>query len=305
MKHSSSNNGFGKAYLKSLFWLLIGAFLAALGIKVILIPNELIDGGIVGLSMIASRLFGLSLLPVFLILFNAPFVFLAYKQIGKHFVIQMLTALFLFAGCLIAFSRLPVLFNLPPFEFHGDQIEVIVIGGFILGIGMGIIIRNGGSTDGTEILGILINRKQGFTVGQVILFTNIFIFALAGLVYRNWHSAFQSLMTYVVATKVMDMVIVGFDETKSVMIMSEDPHHLGKVLMDKLGVGLTFLYARGGYSGDAREMLYIVVERLQLAELKLIVHREDPTAFVAVQNLHEVINGRQKSTAMGPLEPSS
>ncbi len=164
-----------------------------------------------------------------------------------------------------------------------------------------MIIRNGGSTDGTEIMGIIINRKQGFTVGQVVLFSNIFIFVIAGIVYHNWHSAFQSLMIYVVATKVMDIVIVGFDETKSVMIISSDPHHLGKILTDRLGVGLTFLYGRGGYSGDAREILYVVVERLQLAELKLIVHREDPGAFVAIQNLHEVINGRQKTTAMGPL----
>lgn len=291
---------FGLYYLKTIFWLILGAFLAALGVEVVLIPNQLIDGGIVGISMMAAHIFGNQLLPYFLILLNLPFVILAYKQIGKHFVIQMFTAVCLFALSLLLFYWVPEWFDIEPFEFHGDPLEVIVLGGFIIGCGIGLIIRHGGSTDGTEILGIIINRKKGFTIGQVILFVNIFIFALAGIVYQNWHSALLSLMTYFVATKVMDMVIVGFEDTKSVMIISSDTQHLANVLMEELGVGLTVMYGRGGYSGDAREILYIVIERLQLSELKEIVHREDPQAFIAIENLHEVINGRQNSQAEQP-----
>lgn len=302
MKSSQKQFRFGKYYFKSLFWFVIGAFLAALGIEVILIPNQLIDGGIVGVSMMASHLFGKGLLPYFMVVFNLPFVILAYRQIGRHFVIQMITAVILLSVAMALFFWIPAWFNLKPLEFHGDTIEVIVLGGFIIGIGVGLIIRHGGSTDGTEIMGIIVNRKKGFTVGQVILFTNIFIFGAAGIVYQNWHSAFLSLMTYVVATKVMDMVIVGFEDTKSVLIISTNPQHLTNVLMEELGVGLTIMYGRGGYSGDAREILYIVVERLQLAELKELVHREDPEAFIAVENLHEVINGRQNAL-LGRQEP--
>lgn len=296
MKAAYTQFHFGKYYLKTLFWFVIGAILAATGIEAVLIPNELIDGGVVGISMMASHLFGKGLLPYFLILFNLPFVILAYKQIGKHFVIQMLTAVFLLSICMSLYYWIPGWFHIPPIEFRGETLEVIVLGGFIIGAGVGLIIRHGGSTDGTEIMGIIINRKRGFTVGQVILFTNIFIFALAGVIYRNWHSAFLSLMTYVVATKVMDMVIVGFEDTKSLMIISKNPQHLCDVLMEELGIGITIMYGRGGYSKDEREILYIVVERLQLAELKEIIHREDPHAFVAIENLHEVINGRQSNT---------
>lgn len=299
-KHRS----FGKYYLKTLFWFILGGFLAALGIEVFLIPNELVDGGIVGISMMAAHLFGKPLLPYFLILFNLPFAVLAYKQIGKHFVIQMVTAVVAFALSLSAFYWVPIWLERAPFEFHGEAIEIIVLGGFIIGCGVGLIIRHGGSTDGTEILGILINRKRGFTIGQVILFVNIFIFALAGIIYQNWHSALMSLMTYVVATKVMDMVIVGFEDTKSVMIISGMPQHLANVLMEELGIGLTVMYGRGGYSGDAREIIYIVIERLQLAELKELIHREDPEAFIAIENLHEVINGRQNSS-FHQLPPST
>lgn len=287
---------FGKYYLKSIFWFIIGSFLAAGGIEALLIPNKLIDGGIVGLSMMTAHLISTRFLPLFLVLFNLPFVILAYKHIGKHFVIQMCTAVLIFAFFLWLFRWAPTFFHIAPFEFHGEAIEVIVLAGFIIGCGAGIIIRHGGSTDGTEIMGIIINRKRGFTVGQVILFSNVFIFGLAGFIYHDWHTAILSLLTYVVATKVMDMVIVGFEDTKSVKIISSMPDHLTKVLLDELEIGLTVMYGRGGFSGEPCEVLYIVVERLQLAELKEIVHREDPSAFIAIENLHEVINGRKNSS---------
>ncbi len=290
--HSQSHFKFGKYYFKTLFWIILGSFLAALSIEVILIPNQLIDGGIVGISMMAAHLTKSQFLSFYLILFNIPFVFLAYRQIGKHFVIQMLTAVVMFAIFLALFFWVPNWFHIQHFIFQANDLEVIVLGGFILGFGVGLIIRNGASTDGTEIMGIIANRRLGFSVGQVILVTNIFIFAIAGIVYQNWHTAFLSLMTYVVATKVMDMVIVGFEDTKSVMIISTNPQHLADIIMEELGIGLTVMYGRGGYTGDTREILYIVVERLQLAELKELVHREDPEAFIAVENLHEVIHGR-------------
>jgi uncharacterized membrane-anchored protein YitT (DUF2179 family) len=286
--------GFGKYYLKSLFWIILGSFLAALGVQVFLIPNSLVDGGITGLSIMASYLTNKAFLPYFLVLFNAPFFLLGYKQIGKHFVIQMLTAVAFFAISLGLFYWIPDLFNTAPLEFHADTLEIVVLGGFIIGCGVGLIIRHGGSTDGTEILGIIINKKMGFTVGQVILFVNIFVFIAAGFVYKDWHTAFLSLMTYVVATKVMDTVIMGFEDTKSVMIISKRPKELADILMQELGVSLTVMYGRGGYSGTDREILYIVVERLQLSELKEIVHKEDPNAFIAIENLHEVINNRKQ-----------
>ena len=192
----------------------------------------------------------------------------------------------------ILFSiSLGLLNHVEPFE--SDPLEVIVIGGAILGIGAGLIIRYGGCLDGTEIMAIIINRKKGFTVGQVVLFINIFIFAAYGAIFRDWHIAFRSLLTYVVAFKMMDIVIVGLDELKSVIIISTKPKELAQLVMHEMGLGLTIMYGRGGYSGDAREILFVIVERLDLADLKDLILREDPSAFMAVENLHEVVYGRQ------------
>lgn len=272
-------------YLISYFWTAVGAFLAALSIKMFLFPNELIDGGIIGISMILTRLSTKVLFPIYFIVLTLPFIYLSYKFIRRTFFIQMIIAVILFS------ISLGLLNHVEPFE--SDPLEVIVIGGAILGIGAGLIIRYGGCLDGTEIMAIIINRKKGFTVGQVVLFINIFIFAAYGAIFRDWHIAFRSLLTYVVAFKMMDIVIVGLDELKSVIIISTKPKELTQLVMHEMGLGLTIMYGRGGYSGDAREILFVIVERLDLADLKDLILREDPSAFMAVENLHEVVYGRQ------------
>lgn len=265
----------------------VGAFLAAFAIEVFLIPNQLIDGGTVGLAMIFAKVFGQQYLPIFLILFNLPFVYPALRSVGKAFLWHMLFANLVLAGSMV------FIHHVMPLEFKGDPLEVVVICGVILGIGIGLIIRYGGCLDGTEILGIIINRKTGFTVGQVVLVCNIFVFGTAGFVFQDWHPPLLSLITYFVVIKIMDAVIVGLDETKSVLIISSKSKAIADAIIHELGLGLTVMYGRGGYSGDEREILYVIAERLQLAELKELIHREDPQAFIAIENLHEVANGNQ------------
>lgn len=265
----------------------IGAVLAAFAIEVFLIPNSLIDGGIVGVSMIFAKLFGQPYLPFFLLLFNLPFLYLAYRSIGRVFLWHMLFATVIFALSLFLIHQ-----HLD-WKFYGDPLEVVVIGGAILGVGIGLIIRYGGCLDGTEILGLIVNRQTGFTVGQVVLVCNIFVFGGAGLVFQDWHPPLLSLITYIVVIKIMDAVIVGLDETKSVLIISSKSGAIADAIMHELGLGLTIMYGRGGFSGDEREILYVIAERLQLAELKELIYREDPSAFIAIENLHEVANGNQ------------
>jgi len=267
-----------------------GAAFAAMAIRIFLIPNELIDGGVIGISLILARLFGNSYLSFFLLVLNIPFIYLAYKFIRRSFVIHMFVAIVLFALFLSLLEGLP--------SFNADPLEAIVIGGAMLGAGAGLIIRNGGCTDGTEILAILVNRKKGFTVGQVIFVINIFIFGAYGWIFNDWHIALRSLMTYIVAFKMMDIVIAGLEELKSVLIMCSKPDKLSKIITHELGLGLTFIKGKGGYSGEDRDILFIIVERLDLAELKEIVLREDPSAFIAIENLHEVAYGRTAKIAL-------
>jgi len=275
-------------YFVTYFGFVVGALLMAVSIEYFLYPNRLIDGGIIGISLITARLTNDALLPYYLIIFNIPFIYLAYRYIRKSFLIQMGIAVFLFALFL-------ALLKLMPHYFAADSLEGIVIGGAILGAGAGLIIRCGGCTDGTEILAIIVNRRKGYTVGQIVLAINIFIFVLYGIIFLDWHIALKSLMMYIVAFKMMDIVIAGLEELKSVMILSEKPDQIKKRIMSELNLGLTIIKGRGGYSGEDKDILFIIVERLDLAGLKELVISEDPTAFMAIENLHEVAYGRQRS----------
>jgi len=268
---------------QSLLFVLVGSGLAAWAIRIFLLPNQIIDGGVVGISLIARRLGGESWFSPVLILLNLPFVLVAYHRIRKNLVLFMLTATLLFLGFMTFFE------NFEP--FFADSIEIIFVGGVLLGIGIGLIIRGGGCLDGTEILAILINQKTGFTVGQVVLTCNIFIFGAYGILFRDWHIALQSLMTYIVAYKVMDIVIVGLDDVKSVLVISNKPQKVSDAILHEMGLGLTVMYGRGGFTGESKELLYVIVERLQLSELKEVISRHDPQAFIAIQNIHEVVYG--------------
>lgn len=272
----------------SIVWIMIGACIAAFSIEIFLLPNKLIDGGTVGLAMIVGRLIGVSWIPLLSCLFALPFVVLAFRHVGKVFVFHVCIAIISFASAL---ALLPYFFSTP---FHGDPIEVVVIGGGILGLGIGIIIRMGGCLDGTEILGIIFNRNFGFTVGQVVLLCNICIFTTAGLVFQEWHPPILSLICFIVVAKTMDVVLIGFDETKSVLVISKKYKEIEAAVLHKLGIGLTVMYGRGGFSGESKEILYIIVERLQLAELKELIYSIDANAFVAIENLHEVSTGRER-----------
>ena len=185
-----ATNSLGKTVLTQTilyFWMALGAFLAAFAIDVFLIPNKLIDGGIVGVAMIFGNIFGKEYIPAYLILLNIPFIYFAYKSIGKTFLIHMLVANIFFVASLFIIGQFS-------WQFNGESLEVVVIGGALLGIGLGLIIRVGGCIDGTEILGIIINRRTGITVGQVVLVCNVFIFGALGFVVNDWHPPFCRLL---------------------------------------------------------------------------------------------------------------
>lgn len=291
-----------KQFVFALFWTILGAFLASYSLEVFLIPNDIIDGGIIGVSILIAELLGKDyLLYPLLVFLSIPFVFLAYKNISKTFVIQMIISVIAFSliGFFIHYCQ-GYLQDIPNFlrpylKGPSGIFEAVVIGGVLLGLGVGLIIRSGGCLDGTEILGILINKKYGFTVGSVVLVANIIIFTFAGFILEDVQSSIRSLITFFIVVKIMDMVIVGFDEMKALTILSSKPQQVSDLLLREMGIGLTVLQGRGGYTGKPQEVLYLIAERLQLAEIKSMVHDCDPKAVIAIENLHEVSTGKMDS----------
>jgi uncharacterized membrane-anchored protein YitT (DUF2179 family) len=271
-------------FIQRMLLITFGATLMAVGLEIFLVPNHVIDGGIVGISIILSYLTGWKL-GLFIFILNIPFFFIGYKQIGKTFAISTLY------GILVLSIATTLLHPVP--AFTADILLASVFGGIILGIGVGIVIRYGGSLDGTEILAILANKKLPFSVGEIIMFFNIFILGSAGFVF-SWDRAMYSIIAYFVAFKTIDITITGLDESKSVWIISDNAKEIGEVIMNRLGRGVTYLHGEGAYSGDEKKVIFCVINRLEEAKLKEIVTENDKSAFLAVADIAEVRGGRFK-----------
>ena len=274
--------------LKKYTLLFIGSIIAAIGLEIFLVPNNIIDGGIVGISIMASHITGLPL-SLFLVVLNIPFLYLGYAQIGKTFAISTLFSILSLSYWVSVFHPIPGLTN--------DLFLAAIFGGIIVGIGVGLIIRYGGSLDGTEIVAILLDKRTSFSVGEIIMFFNLFILTSAGFVF-SWDKAMYSLVAYFVAFKVIDTVIEGLDESKAVMIVTDKPDDITETLMARLGRGVTVLHGSGGYTKERKDVLYCVITRLEMAKLKSIVDEIDEGAFVTFNDVHEVMGGQFKKKAI-------
>ncbi len=267
--------------LAKFIFITTGAVMMAVALEIFLIPNSVIDGGITGISIILSEVTPIPL-GLFIFIINVPFLIIGYKQIGKTFAFSTLY------GITVMSLMTAFLHHVDPLT--NDKILASMFGGVILGFGIGLVIRFGGSLDGTEIVAILLSKRFHMPVGQIVMIINVFIFAVAGFVF-GWDSAMFSIFTYYIAAKVMDIVVEGLEESKSVTIISSEYEEISQAIVDRLGRSTTFMYAKGGYSKEDTQMIYCVVTRLELAKLRTIVQDIDPSAFLAIEHVSEVIGG--------------
>ena len=254
----------------------IGILLAAIALEVFLIPNKIIDGGITGVSIILSFLTNINL-SIFIIILNVPFLLLGFRHLGKNFLIQSTVAMALFSVLLEIFKQVDVVTN--------DVLLATVFGGILLGIGVGFVIRYGACLDGVETVAILINKKTSFSVGQVILLVNLVIYMVAGILF-GWDRALYSIMTYFITYKLIDMVSEG--------LITNNSEEIARSIYKKLGRTVTFIEGEGLISGK-KVVLYVVVTRIELRELKKIVEADDVSAFMTITDVSEIVGQHIKS----------
>lgn len=266
----------------------IGSIIAAVALEIFLVPNNIIDGGITGISIIMSHLTGIPL-SAFIIVLNLPFLIVGYKQIGKTFVLSSGFGIISLSFWLSVFKPVPGLTD--------DVLLATVFGGMILGIGVGLIIRNSGSLDGTEMVAIVLTRKSSFSVGEIVMFFNLFILSSAGLVF-GWDRAMYSLLAYYIAFKVIDITIEGLDEEKAAMIVSDNSDEIAEAILARLGRGVTFIQGKGGFSKEPKTIIYSVVTRLEISKLKSIVYEKDENAFLTISDVFDVMGGKRKKRSI-------
>lgn len=269
----------GLRLLGNIIFIQVGAVLAAFALQRFLVPNRILDGGVVGIAIIVSYLSALPL-GALVFAFNLPFMALSLKLIGKRFLFLALYAVASFSVWVSVFE--------PAGLITSDLFLATVFGGIVLGAGVGLIIRNGGCLDGTEIVSIIMTSKIPFSVGELVMGFNIVIFSAAGLVF-GLERALYSVAAYLIAYKAIDLVVEGIDESKAMFIVSDKAEEISALLFEKLKAGITIFKGMGGYSRVDRDIIYVILRRLEISKIKNAVRGVDEDAFITIHNVHEVI----------------
>lgn len=273
--------------VKDCIFITLGILSAGLGLKSFLLPNNFLDGGVMGISLLAQLLTGINL-SVLVVLINIPFIIIGYTQISKKFAFKTLIAIVGLAVC-IAVIDYPIITT--------DKLLIAFFGGFFLGAGIGLSIRGGSVIDGTEVLAIYSSKKTHLTVGDIILILNIIIFSAAAYII-NIETALYAILTYLVASKTVDFVVHGIEEYISVMIVSHKSNEIQDAIISKMGRGVTVLKGKGGYGKRGHQQEYDVIftfiTRLELQKLKTEIAKIDDDAFVVEHSVGDIKGGMIK-----------
>ena len=273
-----------KQWIAPLFFITVGAVIAAFALEEFLVPFTVLDGGIVGVSMIISQLSGLPL-GILTIVLNIPFVLLGFRRLGMRFLVKAIYAMVLFSVFLSVFKDMKAVTD--------KEILVVAFGGVLLGIGVGLILRYGGCLDGTEIVAMFLSKNTEFSVGQIVLFFNIIIYGVAGFLFGP-DRALYSLLTYFITSKVIDIVENGMEQGKSVMIITDHGKDIADAIYTQLGRTCTQMEGKGMVSNGKKTVLYCVITRVEVPAIKKIINDADVSAFMTISDVSEIVGNHIK-----------
>ena len=273
-----------RQWIAPLFFITVGAVIAAFALEEFLVPFKILDGGVVGISMIISQLSGLPL-GVLTIVLNIPFMILGFKRLGTRFLVKAIYAMVIFSAFLGIFEDMKAVTD--------KEILVVAFGGVLLGIGVGLILRYGGCLDGTEIVAMFLSKNTEFSVGQIVLFFNIIIYGVAGLLF-GLDRALYSLLTYFITSKVIDIVENGMEQGKSVMIITDHGKDIADKIYSQLGRTCTQMEGKGMVSNGKKTVLYCVITRVEVPAIKKIINDADVSAFMTISDVSEIVGNHIK-----------
>ena len=273
----------------ALFYMVLGVLLAVIALQGFMIPNHFLDGGVTGISILLQEIFHINI-SIFLIIINLPFLYIGYQKIGKNFAIQSLLAVLLLA-------LLMNVLDIP--KVTEDKILIAVFGGFLIGLGVGFVIKGGGVIDGLEVIADYTNKKSGFSTSEIILFINSLLF-LSVAFYFGPESAMYSILTYFTATRTSDYVVDGFEEYTALTIISREHELVKSIIVNDFNKAISVYKGERGYlpgSFDIKsdcDIVMTIVTRLEIHRIKQAIAEADPTAFFYVQSIKEVTGGMVK-----------
>jgi len=278
---------------KNAVLIILGILSASMGLKGFLLSSHFIDGGVTGISMLLTHIFGIPL-SYLLVLINLPFIFVGYKFMGRTFAIKSALAIVGLSVCLATIT-------FP--DITPDKLLTAIFGGVFIGVGIGLAMRGGAVLDGTEIAAMLISKStQILKVSDVILVLNIIIFATAAF-FLGTEVALYSILTYFAAAKMIDFLLHGIEQYTAVTIISEQSEQIRQVITEKLGRGATIYQGKRGFGkrGDRNidiDIIFTVVTRLEIPQLRREIKILDAQAFIIQHSIDDTEGGMIKKRSL-------
>ncbi|HDR6188345.1 TPA: YitT family protein [Bacillus anthracis] len=268
--------------------LTIGSIIVAGSLELILAPNGLVDGGVTAIAIMANKVAGLPLYGVFLGI-NIPILLFTAKVMGKKFFIRTSYANVVTTLGLIYLKLFPAITT--------SELLIVLYGGVLFGVGVGIVVKMGGAIDGSEMLAVWMNKHFKVPISTFLLAVNAVIFIFVAILFSIEQAMFSLAIFYIV-TKMIDFILDGINQGKSVMIISGKNKEIGDLLMKELQLSVTYLHGEGGFLGEHKRIIYCITNRFIYPKMKDLVLSVDPTAIIEASYSTETTGVKRPGRAM-------
>ena len=277
--------------VKNFLFLTIAGVINAFGVTIFLFPVKLYDSGISGLSMLLDQVTPAWLtLSMFLVLLNVPIFLFGLKREGLAFTVYSIYAVvvYSFISYLIR-EVLPIDVSFVSPLAGSDLLLCAIFGGVISGVGSGLTIRYGGAIDGIDLLSVVFAKKIGISLGSFVMIFDTILYTACGIIIKSWILPLYSIVTYFVGSKTVDYIVEGLERSMCAMIVTTKANEIADAISEAFQSSGTIVEAIGGYKKEKKQILYFIVNRFQINKLKTIVHQVDPSAFISLQDVSDVI----------------
>ncbi len=272
-----------KSFAINMGLILSGSFIYVAGMNSILIPAELLSGGVAGIAVLLHYLAPQTNVGLIYLLLNIPLAAVGWFHVSRRFIYYTM-------GGIVAFSAMASAVHVPAPKIT-DPILAALFAGVVCGAGAGIILRSLGSAGGLDILAVILNKKYGLRPGSVISLVNILIICV-GAFFHNFELSLYSIIYVYTSGASVDAVLTGFNRRKSMMIVSDKSEDIAAEILTRVNRGVTYLMGKGAYSGKDKKIIFTIISMAELAKMKEIVFTIDPNAFIVVNDTLEVLGKR-------------
>ena len=276
---------------KDILAIIFGAGIFSFGIYFLVIPFHFYEGGATGITLITYYLFKIPV-SIMNLLINIPLFVLAWKLLGKKSLYLSLLGTFSVSAWMAIFEAMPLSHRYHHFifdAFKGDILLACIASGVVLGLGLGIIFNAGGTTGGTDILARIFNKYTSLTMGKLMLIVDAIVLITVVVVFQDVRTAMYTLFFILIDTLVIDLIGEGGFAGKGFLIVTSKPEEIAKKVSDDLGRGITFIRGMGYYSRKDLDIVYCVVSRNEMKQMKDIINQIDPFAFITISEAHEIL----------------